>query len=81
MRFVKLCCPGLRAQPYPSIHPLNIHVMSYKSPLLSCLLTGLLLAGCEDHRIPAAETIQVTPFATGLAGPIGLEKDASGIFG
>ena len=52
--------------------------MRYKSPLLSCLLAGLLLTSCEDHRIPAVETIQVSPFSTGLSGPIGLEKDAGG---
>lgn len=52
--------------------------MRYKSPLLSCLVAGFLLTSCEDHRIPAVETIQVIPFATGLIGPIGLEKDAGG---
>ncbi|GHB67514.1 ScyD/ScyE family protein [Persicitalea jodogahamensis] len=52
--------------------------MNYKSPLLGSLLAALLLTSCEDHRIPAVETIQVTPFASGLAGPIGLEKDAAG---
>ncbi|WP_373331072.1 ScyD/ScyE family protein [Salmonirosea aquatica] len=53
-------------------------MMNFKSPLLGSLVAAFLLTGCEDHRIPAVQTIQVTPFASGLAGPIGLEKDAGG---
>ncbi|AUD07226.1 ScyD/ScyE family protein [Spirosoma pollinicola] len=52
--------------------------MNYKLPLLCSLLTGALVISCQDHRIPAPETVKVSTFATGLASPIGLETDASG---
>ena len=52
--------------------------MKYKLSALACLLAGFLVTSCEDHRIPAPETIKVTPFTTGLLGPIGLEADAAG---
>lgn len=52
--------------------------MKKKSPFLSSVFAILLLTSCEDHRIQVFETIKVTPFATGLAGPLGLEKDTGG---
>ncbi|MVM40869.1 ScyD/ScyE family protein [Spirosoma sp. HMF3257] len=52
--------------------------MKYKLPLLSCLLSGLLITSCQDHRIPLPETVKVTTLATGLASPIGVDTDASG---
>lgn len=52
--------------------------MNYKLPLLSCVLTGLLVTGCQDHRIPPPETIKIATLATGLASPIGVDTDASG---
>lgn len=36
------------------------------------------MSGCEDHRIQDPQRVQVSTFATGLMGPIGLETDANG---
>ncbi|GAB3175287.1 ScyD/ScyE family protein [Telluribacter humicola] len=44
----------------------------------SCLLAGLLTTGCEDHRIQEPQNVQVSTFATGLIGPIGIETDEQG---
>lgn len=52
--------------------------MHYKLTLSSCLLAGFLVMSCQDHRIPAANSINVTTIASGLASPIGIDTDANG---
>ncbi len=52
--------------------------MNHKASLCISLSLGLLMTSCEDHRIPAVETIKVETYATGLVGPIGLETEANG---
>ncbi|AKD57909.1 ScyD/ScyE family protein [Spirosoma radiotolerans] len=52
--------------------------MQYKLPVLALFLTGSLLTGCQDHRIPTAVQPTITTLTTGLIAPIGVETDASG---
>jgi hypothetical protein len=53
--------------------------MLYKRLILSSLLAGSLLAGCQDHRLTApAVQLTTTTLATGLVGLIGVETDTSG---
>ncbi|WP_247237881.1 ScyD/ScyE family protein [Telluribacter sp. SYSU D00476] len=52
--------------------------MNNKVLAWSCLLAGLVMTGCEDHRIQDPQRVQVSTFATGLIGPIGLETDSQG---
>ena len=52
--------------------------MTYKLVALSCLLTGFLVSGCTDHRIPTSPTISMSTLATGLISPISVETDGKG---
>ena len=54
--------------------------MNNKCFISGCLLTGLLLAGCQDHRIPTPPdpVFTTTTLTAGLVAPISVETDASG---
>ena len=53
--------------------------MTCKLSVLGFLLVGSLLSGCQDHRLNPPDVKPVlTPLATGLVAPIGVETDANG---
>ena len=60
-------------------HPLTSLVIRFGTLCKSfclCLLILIATTGCEDHRDPPQ--FQVSPFASGLVAPLGVETDANG---
>ncbi|MBC7568901.1 MAG: ScyD/ScyE family protein [Spirosoma sp.] len=46
---------------------------------IACLLTALCVTSCADHqKIVPTPTLSISPFATGLVGPIGVGIDPTG---
>lgn len=60
------------------IYPLYVAIRSVRLRIPFFLLLATLLGtmGCEDHRDPPQP--QISPFASGLVAPLGVETDARG---